>query len=158
MAAAVARSLRTCPVHHARACYLHTHCASTVCALLVHMGCECTARARHAERVYGHAPSRVPVRHPCSGPTPWIHTAEAGWGGVGLSDQTLSTRRSAISGTPANEGAGDGWTRGFLGGAPACIAIWEWLGNDCAMLLQPPPDPIRRPRIASLQASGFDPV
>jgi hypothetical protein len=75
-----------------------------------------------------------------------------------LSDQTLSTRRSAISGTPANEGAGDGWTRGFLGGAAACIAIWEWLGNDCAMLLQPPPDPIRRPLMASLQASGFDPV
>ena len=75
-----------------------------------------------------------------------------------MSDQTLSTRRSAISGTPANEGAGDGWTRGFLGGAPPCSPIWEWLGNDCAMLLQPPPDPIRRPRIASLQASGFDPV
>lgn len=75
-----------------------------------------------------------------------------------MSDQMLSTRRSAISGTPANEGAGDGWTRGFLGGAMACIAIWEWLGNDCAMLLQPPPEPIRRAPIASLQASGSNPV
>ena len=151
---------------------LQVHCMCTACALLVHTDCACSV---HLE--YGQVPLHALLAWMCPACSPWsacalvctgwvctgcalgVHcTPTAAAGGVRgqTREQTYSTRRSAISGTPAKEGAGEGWTRGFLGAI--CIAMWEWLGNDCAMLLPPPPSPSRRPPSASLQASGFDPV
>jgi hypothetical protein len=146
---------------HVHCCALHVLCMCTAYTLCVHCLCTwaaCALRVHCARAACSVCSRTSALCRMCPSSDGRCRDAHCNgrWGGRGLEGgQTYSTRRSAISGTPANEGAGDGCTRGFLGAA--CIAMWEWLGKDCAMLLQPP-GPSRRPPMASLQASGFDPV
>ena len=61
---------------------------------------------------------------------------------------------SSMIGTPLNEGAGDGRTRGFTGAVRN--AMCDWLGNDCEHVEGPPapPAPSLIPPSASLHAPG----